>query len=73
MKKILFTLTIAFCVAAVASVASSGAKNSNHPPAPDTTFRCWLLTAGVGSSPTCEPAIHQNLKKRPPLTSGFFL
>ena len=36
MKKTLFTLTIALCVLAAASVASSVAKNSNNHSAPET-------------------------------------
>jgi hypothetical protein len=36
MRKTLFMLTLALCVAAVASVASSIAKNSKNQPAPET-------------------------------------
>jgi|SRR5215470_9978580 len=36
MRKTLFTVTMALCVAAVVSVASSIAKNSNNPTAPET-------------------------------------
>jgi hypothetical protein len=36
MRKTLFTLVMSLCVVAVASVASSIAKNSNNPTAPDS-------------------------------------
>lgn len=38
MRKKLFTLTLALCVAAVASVAASIAKNSNNQTAPETSI-----------------------------------
>ena len=43
MRKTFFTLTLALCVAAVASVASSIAKNSNNQTAPDQTIEGFLM------------------------------
>ena len=43
MRKTLFTLTMALCVAAVASVASSIAKNSNNQTAPDETIAGFIM------------------------------
>ena len=43
MRKTLFTLTMALCVAAVASVASSIAKNSNNQIAPDETIGGYII------------------------------
>lgn len=43
MRKTFFTLTMALCVAAVASVASSIAKNSNNQTAPDETIVGYII------------------------------
>ena len=43
MRKTFFTLTMALCLAAVASVASSIAKNSNNPTAPDETIKGFIM------------------------------
>ena len=43
MRKTLFALTMALCVAAVASVASSVAKNSIKPTAPEETISGFII------------------------------